>query len=87
MKNQKIWDITTKRLLLNFAIPLVTGGLFCLGLLYHHMFVVVAPATPIFYGLALVNAEKYTLSDIKYLGFCEIALGLLGFFFLGWGLV
>lgn len=86
-KNQKIWDITTKRLLTNFAVPLVTGGLFCLGLLYHQMFVVVPPATLIFYGLALVNAEKYTLSDVKYLGYCEIALGLLGFFFLGWGLV
>lgn len=86
-KNVKIWDQTTKRLLFNFAIPLFTGGFFCLGLMYHHLYVFVAPATLIFYGLALVNAEKYTLTDVKYLGYCQIVLGLLSFFFLGWGLV
>jgi len=86
-KGLKIWDATTKRLLMTFAIPLVTGGLFCLILLYHHLFVLVAPATLIFYGLALVSAERYTLTDIKYLGYCQIVLGLLSFLFLGWGLV
>ena len=40
-----------------------------------------------FYGLALVSAERYTLTDIKYLGYCQIILGLLSFMFLGWGLV
>jgi predicted lysophospholipase L1 biosynthesis ABC-type transport system permease subunit len=86
-KGLKIWDATTKRLLMTFAIPLVTGGLFCLILLYHHLFVLVAPATLIFYGLALVSAERYTLTYIKYLGYCQIVLGLLSFLFLGWGLV
>lgn len=86
-KNLQIWDQTTKRLLFNFAVPLVTGGLFCLGLLYHEIFVFVAPTTLIFYGLALVNASKYTFTDIQYLGLCQIVLGLLSFFFLGWGLV
>lgn len=85
--NLKIWDQTTKRFLFNLAVPLVTGGLFCIGLLFHHLFVLIAPATLIFYGLALVNAEKYTLTDIKYLGYCEIILGLASFFLLGWGLV
>lgn len=85
--NLKIWDSTTKRLLISFAIPLITGGLFCLGMLYHGMFVFIAPATLIFYGLALVNASKYTLTDVQYLGYLEIALGLLSVFFLGWGLV
>ncbi len=86
-KGLKIWDATTKRLLVTFAVPLVTGGFFCLILLYQHLFVLVAPATLIFYGLALVSAERYTLTDIKYLGYCQIVLGLLSFLFLGWGLV
>lgn len=86
-KGLKIWDATTKRLLVTFVVPLVTGGLFCIVLLYHHLFVLVAPATLIFYGLALVSAERYTLTDIKYLGYCQIILGLLSFLFLGWGLV
>ena len=86
-KGLKIWDATTKRLLLTFSVPLVTGGVVCLGLLYHHLFVLVAPATLIFYGLALVSAERYTLTDIKYLGYCQIVLGLASLFFLGWGLL
>lgn len=86
-KNLRIWDSTTKRMLYNFAVPLLTGVIFCLGLLYHGMFVFIAPSTLIFYGLALVSAEKYTLTDLKYLGYCQIALGLLSFFYLGWGLV
>ncbi|MCY0970905.1 hypothetical protein [Chryseobacterium wangxinyae] len=86
-KGLKIWDATTKRLLVTFAVPLVTGGFFCLILLYQHLFVLVAPATLIFYGLALVSAERYTLTDIKYLGYCQIVLGLLSLLFLGWGLV
>jgi hypothetical protein len=86
-KGLKIWDSTTKRLLLTFAVPLVTGGIFCLALLFHHLFVWIAPATLIFYGIALVSAERYTLTDIKYLGYCQIVLGLISLFFLGWGLV
>lgn len=86
-KGLKIWDGITKRLLFTFAVPLVTGGLVCLALLYHNLFSLVAPATLIFYGLALVSAERYTLTDIKYLGYCQIILGLISLFFLGWGLI
>ena len=86
MKGQKIWDPLTKRLLINLAIPLFTGGVFVLALLYYGIFGLVAPTTLIFYGLALLNAGKYTLNDVRYLGICEIALGLIGLFFLGHGL-
>lgn len=86
-KGLKIWDGTTKRLLITFCVPLITGGVFCLALLFHHLFVWIAPATLIFYGLALVSAERYTLTDVKYLGYCQIILGLLSLFFLGWGLL
>lgn len=86
-KGLKIWDATTKRLLVTFAVPLVAGGIFCLALIFHHLYVWIAPATLIFYGIALVSAERYTLTDIKYLGYLEIILGLFSLFFLGWGLV
>ncbi len=86
-KNLQMWDQTTKKLLFNFSVPLVSGGLFCLGLLYHDLFVFVAPATLIFYGLALVNASKYTFTDIQYLGYCQIVLGLIALFIPGWGLL
>ena len=85
--NLPIWTTATKKMLINLAIPLVVGGVFCLALLYHQIYVLIAPATLLFYGLALINAEKYTFSDIKYLGFCELALGCISLFFLGYGLV
>lgn len=85
-KGQKIWDALTQRLLLNLSIPLIVGGIFCLALFYHGYRGLIAPATLIFYGLALVNASKYTLNDVRYLGISEIILGLISLFLLGYGL-
>ncbi len=78
-KNQglKVWDTTVRRLMINLMIPLVAGGIFSLILVYRGFGMMVAPVTMIFYGLALVNASKYTLTDIRYLGLAEIAVGLL----------
>lgn len=86
-KQQSIWDNTAKRLLINLFIPLAAGGLFCLVLIYHGLFALVGPATLIFYGLALLNASKYTLHDIRTLGICEIALGLVSSVYLGYGII
>lgn len=85
--NLPIWTTATKKMLLNLAIPLMLGGVFCLALLVHQIYVLIAPATLLFYGLALINAEKYTFSDIKYLGFCELILGCISLFYVGYGLV
>jgi hypothetical protein len=85
-KGQTIWDKTALRLLFNLAIPLGAGGLFCLAMLYHGEVAFVAPATLVFYGLALVNGSKYTLHDVFYLGLLEIALGIFAMFMLGYGL-
>ncbi len=86
-KSISMWDRTTKRLLINLAIPLAAGGLFCLILLHHRLIYLIAPATLLFYGLALVNASKYTLDDLKHLGFMEIGLGLLASWFYGYGMI
>ena len=85
--NLVIWTSTTKKLLSSLMIPLVTGGFVCIALIYQDLFVLVAPLTLVFYGLALINAEKYTFSDIKYLGLSEVVLGVLALFFLGSGFV
>ncbi len=82
-----LWDGTARRLLANLFIPLVAGGIFCIILLYHGAVGFVAPVTLIFYGLALLNASKYTYDDIRALGLCEIALGLIAAFLLGYGLL
>lgn len=85
--NLPIWTSATKKMLFNLAVPLLAGGIFCLALLYHGYFGLVAPSTLIFYGLAVINAEKYTLSDIKYLGFSELFLGCISLFYIGYGLL
>ena len=85
--NHRIWDSKSQRLLINLAIPLAVGGVFCAILLYHGIVYLVAPAMLIFYGLALVNGSKYTLRDIYYLGLSEIALGLFAAVFIGFGLL
>lgn len=70
-----IWDHASKKLAINMAIPLAAGGFFVIGLLNHAGWSYVAPSCLTFYGLALVNASKYTLTDIRYLGLLEIILG------------
>jgi hypothetical protein len=72
-----VWDHTSRRLAINMLIPLAAGGFFVLGLLYRADWEYVAPSCLIFYGLALVNASKYTLTDIRYLGLLEIVLGCI----------
>jgi hypothetical protein len=86
-KGQTVWGNTAKRLLLNLFIPLATGGIFCLALLYHNEIGLIPPAMLVFYGLSLLNGSKYTLHDIRYLGVSEIALGLVALFFIGYGLL
>lgn len=83
---QPIWNLTSKRLAWNIIIPLAAGAAFILGMLKYDAWMFVSPASLIFYGLALVNASKYTLTDIRYLGYCEIITGLINMFFIGYGL-
>ena len=81
-----VWDHTSKKLFINMIIPLATGGLFILSMLQYNEWRYIAPACLIFYGLALVNSSKYTLTDIRYLGLLEIVLGLINTQFIGYGL-
>lgn len=86
-----IWDRAAQNMLINLSIPLITGGLFCLVLLKYEICGLIAPATLIFYGLALINASKFTLKEIRYLGITEIVLGFVACFMLReslifWGL-
>ncbi|MEM6514749.1 MAG: hypothetical protein AAF688_01090 [Bacteroidota bacterium] len=85
-QGESLWDNTSKRLISNFLIPLITGGLFLLLLIQKNVYCFIAPLTLIFYGLACVNASKYTLGYIRYLGLTMIFIGLISTYFLGYGL-
>ena len=82
----KVWNTTSKRLVFNLAIPLVTGALFILILLWHGHYGVAAPACLVFYGLALLNASANLFDEVRYLGYCEIVLGLVCALLPGYGL-
>jgi len=85
--NQSIFDHQARLLLINLAIPLITGGILCIILLLKGGVAIVAPLTLIFYGLALVNGSKYTVSAMRTLGLIEVGLGLIATWFLGYGLI
>ena len=82
------FDKTAKQLFFHLAIPLITGGIVCLILLFlRDPNSLINSMTLIFYGLALVNASKYTYNDVLYLGICEIVLGIISLFWIGLGLL
>lgn len=85
--NDTIWNATSKRLIINFMIPLAVGGYMGLYLIEKEIFSLITPLTLLFYGLACVNASKYTLGDVRYLGITMIVLGITNTFFVGFGLV
>lgn len=84
--NTPIWGNTTLRLLWNTIIPLLVGGAFIWRLMQLDQFLFVAPVCLSFYGLALVNASKYTLGEIRYLGYAQLILGVLNLWNLYYGL-
>jgi len=86
-KELPVWNSSAKRLVGNLFIPLAAGGVFCLILLYHGIYTLIAPSMLLFYGLSLLNASKYTLSDIKFLGISELALGLLAAYWFQYSLL
>jgi hypothetical protein len=85
-EGESLWDTTSRRLVANFLIPLGTGGIFALLLIKAHHYGLIAPVTLIFYGLACVNASKYTLRDVRYLGITVIIIGLIATYAIGYGL-
>ncbi len=86
-KGQQFLGTGSKRLFSSLALPLLTGGLFVIILLAKGEYSLVVPACLIFYGLSLVSGSHYTFSDVKWLGLCQIILGLLCTLIPGYALV
>ncbi|HEX8329429.1 MAG TPA: hypothetical protein VF629_17970 [Hymenobacter sp.] len=84
---QKLWSAPGRRLAVALAVPLVAGGLFCLRLYLGGDVAMVVPGLLVFYGLALLNASKYTLDEIRWLGLTQIGLGLVCMLLPDWGLL
>ncbi|HEY0677616.1 MAG TPA: hypothetical protein VGD17_04985 [Chitinophagaceae bacterium] len=84
---ERFWNATARRLLVNMAIPLITGGLLILILISKGFIGFIAPFTLIFYGLALYNAGKFTYGEVRSLGLIVIGLGLIGSYYVEYGLL
>ena len=84
-KSQKkgipLWDRTTIRVLWNLGLPLIAGGIVIILILIHHQLLLLAPVSLLFYGMALLNAGNFTLSEVRFLGILEIITGLLAAIF------
>jgi uncharacterized membrane protein YgdD (TMEM256/DUF423 family) len=85
-QNEKLWNETSKRVLIQFGTPLFTGGIFALILVQKEIYILIAPITLIFYGLSCINASRNTFRDIRYLGITLVILGLLSAYLVGYGL-
>lgn len=84
--NTPLWGSTAQRLMLNVSIPMIVGGIYMWKMIQEGIFGLIAPGCLIFYGLALVNASKYTLKEVRYLGFGQIILGLINLWNIGYGI-
>lgn len=84
--NQAIFTKRNFKIVIEFSIPLLAGGMACLAMIHYNIYAFIAPFTLIFYGLALLKVGERTFEEIKILGYSEIILGLISFFFIGYGL-
>ena len=81
-----IWGYTARRVMINVFVPMLAGGLVIWRMIGFGYYNLVAPVSLIFYGLALINASKFTLNEIRYLGYGQLLLGLLNLWLEGYGL-
>ena len=86
-RREKIWNPTSRRLLIHTAVPLVAGGLLILIFIAKGLIGFLAPFSLIFYGLALYNAGKFTYGEIRSLGLIQVVLGLISAYYVGSGLL
>ncbi|MGG7663041.1 hypothetical protein [Dyadobacter sp. BHUBP1] len=86
-KGLTVWNGSSKRLLIAMLIPLGTGGIFSLAMLHYGFIWLVFPVTLLFYGLALVNASRFTYPEVFYMGISEIGIGCIALFLTGYSLI
>jgi len=75
-KGLSLWTPVSKRFLVSMIIPLLSGGILIFIVFVQNHFNLIIPFMLIFYGLAMVNAGKFTYGEVFYLGLMQIILGL-----------
>lgn len=76
-----IWGNAARRLLWNTLLPIIAGGFLIWRMMELNQYELIASASLIFYGLALINGSKYTMGEVRYLGYAQIITGLFCLWF------
>ena len=80
-KGIPLWTPAARYLITELAIPLAAGGVFCLSAIINQTFYLLPAIMLTFYGLALVNAGKFAVKEVRYLGLTQLTIGLLAALF------
>jgi hypothetical protein len=81
-----IWGHVARKVMISVSVPMIMGGLLIWRMLDFGMYGFIAPVCLLFYGFGLINASKYTFSEIRYLGYGQIILGAINLWMPGYGL-
>lgn len=80
------WGPAARRLVWNTLLPMLVGGALILRMMFLEQYQLVVPSALLFYGLALINASKYTMGEVRYLGYAEILTAIVSMFVVSQGL-
>lgn len=86
-RKMKFWTPSAQKMVWSLFSVLSVGGVFCLLLMYHGYFKLIAASMLLFYGMALLNASKYSKQNISILAYTQMTIGLLATFFHNYGLL
>lgn len=81
-----IWSFTARKVIIGVAVPMIVGALFIWRITDLGAYGLIAPACLLFYGLALINGSKFTLSEVRYLGYLQLVLGIINLWAMDFGL-
>lgn len=84
---QAFFSRLTYRILWNFSLPMLIGGLLCISMLSHGYYSLLSSTMLLFYGLTLVNVSKFTYSNIAWMGYAFLCLGIIDSIFKGYSLL
>ena len=81
-----IWGFMARKVMIAVIVPMLAGGLLIWRMMDYGTYGLIAPACLLFYGLGLINASKFTFTEIRYLGYGQLVLGAINLWLPGYGL-
>lgn len=76
-ENVPFWGIAARRLLWNTMLPMLVGACLVSRIIELQAYSLLAPVGLLCYGLALINGSKYTMGEVRYLGYGQLIVGAI----------